>query len=105
MDQVLYLVALGGLLGATGQALRMVMGLKKQHEEARAASPPKKVGDWFDGKKLGISFILGVVAGVLAAVTQWTPDISMSRDLMMGFIAAGYSGADFIDGLMSKWLP
>jgi hypothetical protein len=25
--------------------------------------------------------------------------------MLIGFLAAGYAGADFIGGLMQKWLP
>jgi hypothetical protein len=105
MAQTLALLAIGGLLGAAGQALRVIIGIKKQIDDARAASPPKTAADWFDGKKLGISFILGAVAGLLAAVSQYSADLTITRELLMGFAAAGYAGADFIGGLMPRWLP
>ena len=98
-------LAVGALLGAGGQGLRAIIGIKKQIEEARLASPPLTVAQWFDGKKLGISFLLGAIAGVLAAVAQYASDQVVSKELLMGFLAAGYGGADFIEGLMQKWLP
>jgi putative chitinase len=103
--QTLAFLAVGALLGAGGQVLRAFIGIKKQIEAARLASPPRTVADWFDGKKLGFSFALGALAGILAAVAQYAPDQAITRDLLMGFAAAGYGGADFIEGLMQKWLP
>lgn len=103
--QTLAFLAIGGLLGAGGQGLRAVIGIKKQIEEAKEASRPKTVAEWFDGRKLGISFLLGALAGVLAAVSQYASDVAITKDLLLGFAAAGYGGADFIEGLMKKWLP
>jgi hypothetical protein len=102
--QTLALLALGGLLGAAGQGLRVVVGIKKEIDRANLESPRKTAGDWFDGKELGISFLLGAVAGILAAASQYAPDLVITRDLLFGFAAAGYAGADFIGGLMQKWL-
>ena len=49
--------------------------------------------------------ILGALAGALAAVTLYTADLTITRELLMGFVVAGYAGADFIGGLIRKWLP
>lgn len=105
MDAIhtLTFLALGGLLGATGQGLRATVGLKKEIADAKASN--KAFKDWFDGKEFGISFILGTVAGILAALTQYGPTVELSKSLLLGFVAAGYSGADFIGGFMEKWLP
>jgi len=102
---VLSFLAIGGLLGAAGQGLRVVIGIKKEISKARLASPARTVVDWFDGKELVISLFLGTVAGILAAITQYASDVVITRDLLFGFVAAGYAGADFIGGLMEKWLP
>lgn len=103
--QVVAYLAVGALLGLGGQAIRMLIGLKKQNEKAKLSNPPMTIGQWFDGKKLAVSFILGATAGILAAVTQYASDVTITKDLMMGFVAAGYGGTDFLEGLMSKWLP
>jgi hypothetical protein len=60
------------------------------------------VADWYDRKRLGISFILGALAGVIAAVTQYTADQTVTRDHLLAFIVAGYAGADFIGGIVRK---
>jgi hypothetical protein len=99
--QTLTFVALGALLGAAGQGARTVVGLKKEIVDARGAG--KTVGEWFDGRELLVSFVLGSVAGILAAIWQYGPDVQITRDLLLGFAGAGYAGADFIGGLMDKW--
>ena len=101
--QTLTFVALGALLGAAGQGARVVVGLKKEIVDARGSG--KTVGQWFDGRELLISFILGAVAGMLAAIWQYQPDVQVTKNLLLGLAAAGYAGADFIGGLMEKWIP
>jgi hypothetical protein len=101
--QTLTFVALGALLGAAGQGARAIVGLKKEIATARSAG--KTVDQWFDGRELVISFVLGAVAGILAAIWQYAPQVPITKSLLLGFAAAGYAGADFIGGLMDKWIP
>ncbi|HZM28517.1 MAG TPA: hypothetical protein VFB89_14310 [Gemmatimonadales bacterium] len=101
--QTLTFIVLGAVLGAAGQGARAVVGIKKEIVAAR--SEGRKVGEWFDGRELVISFVLGAVAGVLAAIWQYAPDVQITRSLLLGFAGAGYAGADFISGLMDKWIP
>lgn len=96
-------VALGALLGLAGQGVRAVIGIKKEIDDPKNAN--KTVNEWFDGKEMTISFILGAVAGILAALTQYASNVELTKNLLFGFVAAGYSGADFIGGFMQKWLP
>ena len=101
--QTLAFVALGALLGAAGQGVRAVVGIKKEIDDAKKEQ--KTVKDWFDARELVLSIILGAVAGILAALTQYDPKVEISKNLLFAFAAAGYSGADFIGGVMQKWLP
>lgn len=100
--QTLTFVALGALLGAAGQGFRAVIGIKKEIDDARAKNLTVK--DWFDGKELLISFLLGAIAGILAAISHYGSDVKFTKDLLFGLLAAGYSGADFIGGIMQKWV-
>lgn len=102
-SQTLTFVALGALLGAAGQGVRAVIGIMKEIDDAKKTN--KTVRDWFDAKELVISFLLGAIAGILAAVSQYASDVHLTKNLLFGFLAAGYSGADFIGGVMKKWLP
>lgn len=97
----LNLVALGVLLGAIGQGARAIVGIKKQFDEAAPAG--KKWEEWFDLKRLILSLIIGGIAGGLAAVLQI--DSAISKQLIIGFAAAGYAGTDFIEGFMKTETP
>lgn len=96
-------IALGGLLGAAGQGIRVVVGIKKEIDEADKSK--KTIRDWFDATEFLISFVLGAIVGILAAVSAYEINIEPTKTLLLGIVGAGYSGADFIGGLMKKWLP
>ena len=59
---LLYGVLLAILLGAFGQSLRAVAGLKKQADVA--AAEKKTLSDVFNWTTLGVSIFIGSVAGV-----------------------------------------
>jgi uncharacterized membrane protein YoaK (UPF0700 family) len=99
MDLLGFLLV-GALLGAAGQGARVVVGLKKELADAKAAS--HRTRDWFDRHELMVSFILGAVAGTAAAVSQYEPNVEITRSLLLGFAGAGYSGADFFGGLLKR---
>jgi hypothetical protein len=101
--QTLTFIALGAVLGAAGQGIRAIMGIKKEIEKAKANGTTAQ--DWFDAKELYISIALGGIAGIGAAISVYQSEVQLSKDLLIGFLAAGYAGADFIGGLMQKWLP
>jgi hypothetical protein len=54
-------------------------------------------------KQLILSLIIGGIAGTLAATLFLGAEIN--RQLLLGLAAAGYSGTDFIEGLISKYIP
>lgn len=99
--------ALGALLGVFGQGLRAVAGLKKQSEEAAAQG--KSLSDTFDGTSFGVSLFIGGVAGVagyLGLRFGAGNDINLLEGTtVLGVIAAGYAGADFIEAFAKRWLP
>ncbi len=98
---ILYIV-LGIILGAVGQGARAIIGVKKAADEA-AAKCQTKVDDWFDVKRLMFSLIVGGIAGCLAAIVLIESPVN--KELLLGLVAAGYAGTDFIEGLMSKYTP
>jgi hypothetical protein len=95
----LAILGVGVLLGAGGQTVRVVIGLKKEMDQA----PGQDWGKWFNASQLVVSMLLGGAAGLLYAVYQFGAEIN--KQYLLGGIAAGYAGADFIEGLMSKYLP
>lgn len=98
----LLIICLGGLAGALGQLARTIVGLKKAQDEA--ASSGARFSDVFEAPRLFVSIALGFTAGALAALTVKPLVSSISTENVIAFAAAGYSGADFIEGLMSKQL-
>ncbi len=98
---ILYIV-LGIILGAVGQGARAIIGVKKAADEA-AEKCLTRVDEWFDMKRLLFSLIIGGIAGCLAAIVLI--ETPVNKELLLGLVAAGYAGTDFIEGLMSKYTP
>lgn len=97
------LLGLGMLCGATGQAVRVIAGLKKLSDETggmsgmRAAVVPSQ---------LVISLLIGATAGALAAISL--PSVSSGQvdtQAITTLLGAGYAGADFIEAFMKKAQP
>jgi hypothetical protein len=95
-------LAVGALLGAAGQGVRALVGLKKERDATPAG---KSWHDWFNGAELAVSFLLGAIAGIVAAISLYEPNVQLTRSMLTGFAGAGYAGADFIGGVLGKWLP
>lgn len=109
---LLIYVTLGGILGMTGQAIRMIVGLKKENEvqNERARVEGRSSVSYYDslsGKRLTISLLIGFVAGLLAFLFLCDDkfQIILSKANVLAIIASGYSGVDFIEGFMNKYLP
>lgn len=94
--ELLPVLALGALLGAVGQVLRSIAGLKKLKED-----PAGK----FDPMQLLMSVIIGAAAGVIGVVTlemTAAAGAKMTTQDIITVIAAGYTGADFIEAFITK---
>jgi hypothetical protein len=95
---------LAGLMGMVGQGARTVVGLKKLHD-FNATQPPDQATT-FLASRLVISLIIGFIAGVLAALAigldRLTGAAGATVEVLLGLAAAGYAGADFIEGFISK---
>ena len=99
--------ALSALLGTFGQGLRVVAGLKKQNDEA--AETKQSLGQVFDRTRFWTSLFIGAMAGVacyfgLKYGASDTLDFTKGPTVL-GIIAAGYAGADFIEAFAKKHLP
>jgi putative chitinase len=109
VQEILLQLLLGGLLGVTGQGIRVVIGLKKQSDQAQLAGTTLRAT--FDAKRLSTSLLIGFVAGVLAMIGFTDFDKAMNgaagsvKETILGIIAAGYAGTDFIEGFISKYMP
>lgn len=105
--EILNQILLAGILGITGQLLRIIIGMKKLNEKAKEEN--QRTQDMIVTSKMVISILIGFLAGILAWLAAsnaiMEKDFFSSKQIMMGIIAAGYSGTDFIEGIMSKFLP
>jgi hypothetical protein len=97
------LIVLGGLLGAAGQGARVIIGLKKVADEAAAKG--ESSDDRIVASRLVISLAIGFVAGVVAAVLAGVDLSKISLQQVLALAGAGYVGADFIEGAMSRFVP
>jgi hypothetical protein len=99
-NNALSFIVLSLLLGAVGQAARMIVGLKKRMTRPRRKTcqpPPASMA----ASQLIVSLILGAVAGGLASVALIDNPV-FNKQTVMILITAGYAGADFIEGFMRK---
>lgn len=106
----LVFLTLCALLGATGQAARAIVGLKKLKDAT--ADQGESFYDAFKPSTLIVSLIIGAVAGVVAGLALGIPEAAataedtqaagISTEFALGIMASGYAGADFIEGFMSR---
>ena len=91
----------GGLMGAMGQGIRVLVGMKKIRDQEVAGSTVE-----LSFNRLVSSIFMGFVAGSLAAlvITDESLQLTITKETMMGFLAAGYAGTDFIEGFASRIL-
>jgi hypothetical protein len=99
----LIILLIGAILGAVGQGIRVIIGLKKTYDDAlqKGTDPSNLIVYQQLALSLFIAFGVGAVAGVLAVVT--TDNIEFTRATIIAFIASGYAGTDFIEGFMKKY--
>ncbi|MBI5190747.1 MAG: hypothetical protein HZA22_08740 [Nitrospirae bacterium] len=103
ISDLLTFLTLGAFLGALGQGARVIVGIKKMNDEAAATGLQSK--DLFAANQLLLSLLIGAVAGGIATffyITDSQADITAKlKELWFTLFAAGYAGADFIEGFMA----
>jgi hypothetical protein len=89
-------IAVGALFGALGQGVRVIPGTYKRSE----------TGEAFSLQVLLVSLMVGAVAGALAALflVAEINAATIAFAPLLGLMAAGYAGADFIEGFAGRWL-
>jgi len=91
----------GALLGASGQILRVVAGLKKLNDEANQKGVA--VGDLFATSQLVVSILIGAVAGLLGAISLGVdPKAAIPVEKLSSLLGIGYAGSDFIEAFMLR---
>ncbi len=99
----LELIVLAGLAGAVGQTARVIVGIKKVNDQASATN--QSMGDIIELPRLVVSLLIGFVAGVLAVLVLNPGMNGIDSKTILALAAAGYTGADFIEGIMSRYEP
>jgi hypothetical protein len=101
---ILSIILLGAILGLTGQGIRIAVGLKKLNDISENKAQFEKDFSW---KQLSVSLLygctIGIIGGVMMAVDSL--DKTWDKSTIMAVISAGYAGADFIEGFLSKNRP
>lgn len=94
------LLALGALLGASGQMVRQVSGVKKLLVE----KPGIELGALLDTSRVVMMLLIGAVAGMLSALAiDWpTPPSLVTTQTLLALVAAGYTGADFVESFFPR---
>ena len=90
-DDALKLVLLGILLGIIGQFARLVGEL---------ADPQSEINPRGLGISVATAGVIGAAAGGIGAVT--IVGDSLERDDLIGLIAAGYIGTDFVSQFLKR---
>jgi hypothetical protein len=98
--QWLEILGLGAFLGALGQGIRVVVGVKKLHDTA--SSSDSSISDLISVSRLMVSLMIGGIAGALAAIVTIANSSETRPQEVLTLITAGYAGADFIEGFMRR---
>ena len=91
-------IGLGLLCGIGGQGLRILVALHK------AWCTEGHTITYWTARRIIVTLAVGAAAGVLATYfISWGEAIEPGE--VVAYIAAGYAGTDFIEGIMTRRLP
>lgn len=99
-EDITYAVMAGGLLGLLGQGIRMAIGFKKLADVN--TQKPERNKEEISTSRLIISLFIGFIAGALFHLVDQGE--FENREYVFAVIAAGYAGADFIEGLFNTYI-
>jgi hypothetical protein len=97
----MHFLLLSGMMGITGQLIRAIGGAKKVNDQA--ASLNTSFADLFEWSTFLTSAAIGFAAGIIAGLVN-RPD-TITPQYLLGILAAGYAGTDFIEAFLKKSLP
>lgn len=105
MQEMFWAVLLAMLFGMFGQGMRVIAGLKKLADHA--AEKKQDMSSDFSWTRFTLSLFIGSMAGLAAYLGYWVAGNKdpMVGTVLFGIVAAGYSGADFIEAFAKKHLP
>jgi len=94
---------IGAAWGLAGQVIRVLAGLKKLNESNKSI----EINTPFDRQRMVVSLLLGIIAGVTGAFILKSDDVPLDwskKELVLTVIGMGYSGVDFIESLLTKYV-
>lgn len=83
-------------LGAAGQIVRAVSGLRKNAVSPGTGSGTAKDFSW---SRFGLSIILVGTARMVAALVLWDDLKSPDKNIVLGLLTAGYAGSTFLESV------
>jgi hypothetical protein len=100
-QDLILVILIGGILGAVGQGIRVIVGLKKVYDKSLQKGVP--FSENFNGASLMFSLLIGFIAGVLGMVSlDKLETLKIGKEQIITLIGIGYAGADFIEGFIKK---
>ncbi|WP_269585329.1 hypothetical protein [Roseibium sp. Sym1] len=104
-DLVTTVLLAGGLMGMLGQGLRSAIGLKKLKDST--GDNGSLFSASFSASRFYTSLFIGFLAGALTAffMSEPTMKLTLSKEVLIGLMAAGYAGTDTLEGLANKFIP
>ena len=93
----------GGLLGVLGQGIRTIAGIKKLQDSNDQKLSVDQPAEPAKSNRIIYGLFIGFIAGGLGILVKGSPDFA-SANFILAMIAVGYSGADFIEGVMKNYL-
>ncbi len=92
-------------MGMLGQGLRSAIGLKKLKDSA--GDNGALFSAQFSASRFYTSLFIGFLAGALTAflMSEPTMKLTLSKEVLIGLMAAGYAGTDALEGLANKFIP
>jgi predicted chitinase len=104
-SEVLAAIIICGLFGVIGQGIRAVLGLKKANLNGPQVGPQAQFSAAYFALSIMIGFIAGIVAGIITGLQNFINIDLNNMKLLLGIVASGYAGADFIESSLSLVLP
>jgi hypothetical protein len=102
---LIFQILVGGLLGVLGQGIRVVSGLAKLNASNAINTASNQPTSAFNAQRLLVSLFIGFIAGAIASLIKGGASSADDKTFIVTIMAAGYSGADFIEGIFQKYLP
>lgn len=99
----LQLLLLGGIAGALGQSVRVLVGLKKEWDAATAKG--RTLASRFNPARMLVSVLIGFAAGATSALALvgTTDTKALGAHEIAALLAAGYAGTDLIEGFINRY--